>query len=397
LFQTAAKVFIAMRSHIFTHSEMIQGVLDYARLNGPWQTRIWGVDDEFSARNFALDDLDGAIIEDRSVSLALIKQLGDIPTITCISDQNLTEKVRSPHVQINCDNTEVAEAAANFLLVRTSGALVFVNAPGNPPWSLTRSDTFVRTATDAGRPCSVWKDKHMSRKGFFPASFADWIAALPDGSAVLAANDPVARHILNICLERRIAVPEQLSILGVDDNRLLCETATPTLSSVALTTRETGFEAARLLERMMRGHVPPHGFQLKYSVRKIVERDSTPSIGQTKNIFVTRLQRFITDRLDGGLGSTITIEATVNATGMSRRTAETIFRRETGRTLHEEITRLRLKRALDLLTRSQDTLSFIAADCGFANASHLCRLFKAVYGKTPSAFRTTPTFSSADR
>ena len=67
------------------------------------------------------------------------------------------------------------------------------------------------------------------------------------------------------------------------------------------------------------------------------------------------------------------------------------FKRETGRTLHDELVRLRLKRARDLIVGGQDTLASVAEDCGFANASHLCRLFRATYGKTPAACRTTST------
>ena len=385
--RTSAKVFIALRPHINTHSEMTQGILDYARLHGPWQTRIMGIDDEFSPSNFRLDDLDGAIIEDQPTSRGLLKRISRIPTITCLNEHFARPVLQSaPLVRIHCDNVAVADTAADYLISRTAADLAFVNAPGNPPWSKTRAETFLRRARAAGRTCHVWRSRRDARTGAFPASFADWLVRLPAGTAIFAANDPVARHILNLCLELKIAVPEQLSLLGVDNNRLICETATPALSSISLTTREAGFRAAQLLERMMRGYVPRPDFELKYSVRNVVERGSTATDGSA-NTFVERIRNFISDRLAGGLGSSLTIDDTVRAVGISRRSAEMAFKRETGRTLHDELVRLRLKRARDLITGGRDTLASVAEDCGFANASHLCRLFRATYSKTPAACR----------
>ena len=390
----SAKVFIMLRPHINTHSEMTQGVLDYACLHGPWQTRIMGIDDEFSPRNFRLDDLDGAIIEDQPTSRSLMKMLSKVPTIVFLNEHFTRSSFQAPLVRIHCDNVAIANAAADFLLARATSDLAFVNAPGNPPWSKTRAETFVKRVKAAGRACHVWHSKRESYTGAFPKSFAAWLAKLPTGTAIFAANDPIARHILNLCLDLRIAVPERLALLGVDNNRLICETATPTLSSISLTTREAGFRAAQLLERMMRGHIPQPGFELQYSVLNVVERGSTAN-SSSRNTFVERLQDFISDRLSAGLGSSLTIKDAVNSTGLSRRSAEMVFKRETGRTLHSEMIRQKLKFAMERISGGQDTLELIASECGFANASHLCRLFKAAYGKSPSLCRSSPSYASS--
>lgn len=389
--RTPRKVFIALQAHVNTNSEMTQGILDYARLHGPWLTRIMGIDDEFSTTHFKTDDLDGAIVEDMPTSRCLLRKLHDIPTITSLNERYSVFDTNPRQLRIHCDNETVAQTAADYLLSKRPSELAFIGAPGNPPWSQSREETFCRLIEDSGHHCHVWRSKHNPRFDTFSKALGLWLEKLPVGTAVFAANDPTARHVLNLCLEYKIAVPERLSLLGVDNNPLLCDTATPTLSSISLTTREAGFEAARMLEQMMNGFVPPPGFEIRYTAQRIVERDSTASEKSLGNSFVNRFSRFITIRLLDGLGRLLTIDDAVNAAGISRRSAEAIIKRETGRTLHDEMIRLKLKFALDMISNGQDTLDMIASKCGFANASHLCRLFREYYGKTPSSYRRTPT------
>lgn len=384
---TTPKVFISLRPHISTYSAMTQGILDYARLHGPWLTCIMGIDNEFSASHFRLSDINGAIIESRPTRRSIKNSLIGIPTISCLDEQQQSALQTAPLVQIRCDNKEVAIAAADYLLSKAPQAFAFVNAPGNPPWSTSREVSFKAHLEEHGHASIIWRSKRNTSSGTFPRSFKKWLRELPYGTAIFAANDSIARYILNICLENKLEIPERYLVLGVDDNHLICETSTPSLSSISLAARETGFKAAQLLEKMMHGYSPPPNFTLTYGVRNVVERQSTTTL--TRDTLIERIRSFSNNRLSVGLGKTITIPELVTALAISRRSLEVFFKQKTGRTLHDEIIRLKLEYAKKLIVQTQDKLELISSSCGFANSSHLCLLFKKHFGKSPSHFRCT--------
>ncbi|MEZ6087528.1 MAG: substrate-binding domain-containing protein [Pirellulaceae bacterium] len=186
------------------------------------------------------------------------------------------------------------------------------------------------------------------------------------------------------CLqELDIAVPEEVAVLGVDNDPVLCELADPPLSSVICNVHRTGFEAASLLDRMMHGEqvdskpvlVEPTGIQTRQSTDVLAITDPDVAIAL----------RFIRENALAG----INVSDVVRQVPLSRRILESRFRKAIGRSPHDEITRLRLDRVKELLLETDLPLSQIASRTGFEHTEYLTVFFRKAVGVPPSSFRAS--------
>jgi LacI family transcriptional regulator len=208
-----------------------------------------------------------------------------------------------------------------------------------------------------------------------------WVEALERPVGVLAFNDQLGAIILTVCESLGIDVPDDLAVIGVDNTDLRCEYLRIPLSSVDPNISQLGYEAGRILEAMIQGEdvdpdlrkLPPLG---------VVTRKSTDTL-VTADPEVRRAAAIIRDRACEGLD----YDELMESFALSRRSLERRFRAEIGRTLGEEIRRVRLARARDLLARTEMPLADIAARCGFEYMSYLSRAFKKAYGENPSHYR----------
>ena len=175
--------------------------------------------------------------------------------------------------------------------------------------------------------------------------------------------------------------PKQVAVLGVDNDPLLCELADPPLSSIICNTRRTGFEAASLLDRMMSGErigatpilVQPQGIRTRQSTDILAIND--PEIASAL--------RYI--RENALLG--INVSDVLRQIPLSRRVLENRFRKELGRTPHEEITRLKLERVKELLVATDFSLADIAQRTGFEHIEYLSVFFRKSTGMPPGQYR----------
>jgi len=208
-----------------------------------------------------------------------------------------------------------------------------------------------------------------------------WLAGLPKPVGIVAAYDVRAVQLLEICRERGLDVPEDVAVVGIDDDDVLCEIATPALTSVAHNLARIGFEACRLLDERMNGVVagtdvvvvPPLGVSVRQSSDTLAIDD----------IDIRRALRLIRTRACDSLAP----GDVAAATAVSRRALDKKFQRHLGRTIHDEIMRTRLAEARRLLLETDHKLLVIAQRSGFAHAPQLCNLFKAAHGLSPTQFR----------
>lgn len=210
---------------------------------------------------------------------------------------------------------------------------------------------------------------------------ARWLESLELPTAVLAFNDQLGALILEVCEARGIAVPDDLAVIGVDNTELRCEYRRTPLSSIDPDIPRLGYEAARLVGAMIRGE------QVRPCVRRVaplgvVTRKSTDTL-VTADPEVRRAATIIRDRACDGLD----YEQLMESFSISRRTLERRFRAELGRSIGDQIRRVRLSRARELLGRTEMPLADIAARTGFEYMSYLSRAFKKAYGENPSAYR----------
>jgi LacI family transcriptional regulator len=274
-------------------------------------------------------------------------------------------------------------------------------------WSAARCEAFLRHAARAGCGRHVFEAAGASAaRRQAPAAFAAgsssrrsaaaaraaaieedrdllgaWLESLPRPVGIVAAYDVRGVQVLEVCRERGLAVPEDVAVVGIDDDDVLCEIATPALTSVAHNLARIGFEACRLLDERMSGAgrgddvivVPPLGVSIRQSSDTLAIAD----------IDIRRALRQIRTRACDALAP----DDVAAATSVSRRVLDKKFQKHLGRTIHDEIMRTRLAEARRLLVETDHKLLVVAVRSGFAHAAQLCNLFKAAHGMSPTQYR----------
>ena len=197
----------------------------------------------------------------------------------------------------------------------------------------------------------------------------------------MACNDIRGQQVLNLCRRLDVAVPEEVAIIGVDNDEILCELSAPPLSSVAPDTLRIGYDAAVLLDQMMAGGKPP-AEPILIPPRGIVTRQSTDVLALDDRQLAVGL-RFIRDHAF----DPITIDEVAKMAGLCRRVFERRFVEKMGRSPKAEVIRLRLEKVKQLLTDTDLNLSQIAEKTGFNHGEYLHTVFSHKTGTTPGAFR----------
>lgn len=252
-------------------------------------------------------------------------------------------------------------------------------------WSLNRQEAFARIAASWGLPCSIFPG--LRSRGGVPQwqqqrrELGRWLTSLPKPVGVLAAYDISGRQVLDACRELEIAVPDDVAVVGVDNDELLCDFAAPSLTSVEPAAVQTGYEAARLLHLLMRGEavppavlVPPLG---------IVTRGSTDVLA-ISDPDVKSAVRFIREHAL----QDIHVEDVMRQAVVSRRILENRFKKLLGRTPHEEIERVRINFVKELLRNTELSLQQIAARCGYKHVEYMCVAFKRATTLSPGRYRS---------
>lgn len=221
------------------------------------------------------------------------------------------------------------------------------------------------------------------------AYFDRWLGAklkaAPKPLALLAYDDADATRALGACLAAGLSVPEEVAILGIGGDRLLCENQPVPLSSVEHDQERTGYEGAALLERLMNGGKPP-ARPVLIPPRGITVRASTDFVAAA-NPIVRRALEYIRTNLGRPFG----LEQIASATGVSRATAARLFEKELGRPVGEEILRHRLREAKLLLQSDTLTVAEVAYRTGFCNPAYFTNTFRRETGVTPKAWRKSPS------
>ncbi len=217
------------------------------------------------------------------------------------------------------------------------------------------------------------------------AEMSAWLQALPKPVAVFCCHDVPACDLIEACANLDLRVPEEVAILGVDNDRFECEMAHPTLSSIALPTREIGRTAAALLDQEMKSADGSVGTKPRLiSPTHVVARRST-DMHAVSDASVQRALTFLKERSS----EDISVNDVAEAAGLSRRQLERRFRDAMGRTVLNEIHRLRVERALKLLAESNMKIDTIAYRVGFSGARQMADVFRKLLGKAPSQFRNS--------
>ena len=299
----------------------------------------------------------------------------------------ITSKVSRPHTaQIDIDNHSIGQQAANHFI--RLGLKNFAYYGNKTPYSeeretgfkefLPKEDIFISQFYEGSgkerQYIEHWHEGNLELK--------NWIRSLPKPVGIFVAHDPLGRTIAETCRDMDIDIPGSVSILGANDDELVCGMTNPPLSSVRIPWMKMGFEAGQLMEGLMENpaladqptKIIPHG--------DIVTRESSDLLA-VDNPALAKALKVIREKACEGLSvKELTAEVKV-----SRRHLEQTFRRLLKKSPREEILRIRFLRARLLLRETDFTMPRIADECGFSSAELFATNFKKQFNLTPRSYR----------
>jgi len=323
---------------------------------------------------------DGVIAYVEEVYLGELQNLG----VPVVDVSNWLAKMHFPSVL--ADDEEVGRLAARYFM--DLGLRHFaVTGIRDAKFSDLRIKGYTEALAAQGLGATLigWDDSSLPRDivvppGINPGLF-HWLKALPKPLGVFATNDFTAAPMLDICRHAGIRVPEDVCVLGVDNDELFTKVTHPPLSSIDLPTRKIGFEAARLLDALMAGGAAPAEPVLLPPIR--VETRQSTNLLAIPDQDVQTAVRYIRERVH----TQVSVEDLLKVVSVNRRYLERKFRQYLGRSPLQEIRRVRLDKAKEMLSASDLSVAAIARRSGFPNAERLANVFHASVGITPTAYR----------
>jgi LacI family transcriptional regulator len=226
------------------------------------------------------------------------------------------------------------------------------------------------------RGLALWEDGRVKE------DLTAFLKRLRTPAAIFACNDTAGLRACELAGRLGIAVPDSLAILGVDDEDILCELASPSLSSIMLDCESIGHRAASTLEAILEGGGPSPGSRVAIPPKEVAEREST-RVYTCSDPLVSKAATFIRAHAHEGIG----VPDLLAVLSSSRRALEVRFRAAMGRSLHDEIVSVRLARARRLLLESDRGIEEIAGECGFGALQRFHAAFKKGEGMTPGEWR----------
>ncbi|WJH34931.1 DNA-binding transcriptional regulator [Paenibacillus sp. CC-CFT747] len=351
-----------IRSYIGEHHSWSLYLHEHSRGQGvmPWATNWQG---------------DGIIARIENEAVAEYVRQTAVPTVDLSSHRLLPELPC-----LETDDLAIARMAFSHLQERGFKQFAFCGDP-RFPWSVHRREHFIQEAQHAGYPCHVYEVEAQEGWNKEHQAMISWIRELPKPVGILVSYDMLGQKLLDVCRQARVFVPDQAAVISVDNDELLCSLSAPPLSSIIPDTLATGYQAAALLDRMMKGEphqpgitsIPPLDVALRVSTDVIAVKD--PLVADTVRLIRSHLYE------------NISMEKLLSELPASRRALETRFQRALGRTPHRMLLEMRIKLIKQFLTDTELTLPSIAERIGFKHAEYMSVLFKRETGMTPNDYR----------
>lgn len=295
--------------------------------------------------------------------------------------------------RVFCDNEKLAQLAVQHFLMRGFKHFAFYLCSGGPAEEI-RAAEFTRALQSHDvtlHPLDWTRAKKTKTSG--SSARIDWLADtlkdLPKPLAIFTEFDDRGVEVLQACENAEINVPEEVAVLGADNDELVCDFAPVPLSSIDTDLERQGYEAAALLDRMMSGEKPPKK-ALQVPPTELIIRKSTDLMGIQHPHVVTALNRIWNHYQDP-----VSTEHLCKGIPMSYRWLHDAFVKHVGHTMAEELRQCRIRHAKKLLTEPERfTMEDIAERSGFSSASQMTRVFSHFAGVTPSEYRKKNTFSN---
>lgn len=297
---------------------------------------------------------------------------------------------------VETDPDSAGQLAADFLIQAGFTRFAFCGYRGIY-FSDSREQAFRKSIASRSYRCESYSppakvsrchDLFMRERGGmeYDRDLAQWLRHLPKPVAIFACNDIRGQHLLNACHDFGIPAPGEVTVLGMDNDRLICEMSHPTLSSIVPDSEGVGRKAAELLDHMIH---QKHSLKIPIQRQmlpplRIIERQSTDIVPEAHPI-VVQGSRLIRDGACRGL----TVSLLCDKLGLSRTRIDALFKKRLGRSASAEIQRIRLAHAKRLLLDTRIPLREVSRQAGFLTVPHFCRTLKKDTGLSPLQLRNT--------
>ena len=356
--------------------ELIRGIVRYSRLHGPWV--FYRQDLFYVARESEPAELEplrkwgpqGLMSRD-SRNLEDLERWG-IPLFVAVAMEPPSAKRNN----IVTNDHAIGRMAAEHLLERGFRHFGYCGFD-DIYWSSQRGNGFIARIEEAGFKTSLYKqpESRANRLWFREeAILAEWLRGLPKPVGIMACNDDRGQHITEACANAKLDVPYEVAVIGVDNDDQVCDISNPPLSSVALDISEGGFQASKLLDRMMAGKkMKPQTVIVQPN--RVVMRQSTNIIA-VEDKLVSQALTYIHDNAK----RLIQVEDVIKNLNVSRRNLHDKFMKTLGRSVYDEIKRVRIDLISRMLIETDLSISDIALSLGYDNTGHIARYFKQKMG-----------------
>lgn len=363
---------------------LLRGIADFARTRSNWSLLHQEMTIDFLLPEWVqASAIDGVIARVDTRTVDPLRQLG-VPCVDVRCSRNF------PGIpQVETNDRRVSELAFEHLWDRGFRRFAFCGFE-HAHYSDARRRFFHEKVRDSGCTLSVYETQGhrdapvttVEESGMADMDgLSAWLMSLTPPTGLFVCNDIRGQQVLNACSVLGLAVPDDIGVLGVDDDDAICPLSNPPLSSVRPDAERVGYRAAEILAAMINGKPAPTTVEY-IAPTTVVQRMSTQVIA-VEDREIARVCRFIREHACDG----IDVHDVAEFTPLSRRQLERRFRAELNRTPHQEITAVQVDRVRELLRESDMTLEQIAPIAGYSHKERLGAVFKRECGETPGEYR----------
>jgi LacI family transcriptional regulator len=307
-----------------------------------------------------------------------------IPTVS------LTNNWLEEGVAVVCpDDEAIGRMAAEHLLSLGLRSFACYGYP-IPGYSLNRQEVFERYLAGQGFRCDRFRwpinPPELVHEDRPDPHLMAWVQSLPKPVGLFAVTDQLGWELTEVCHLAGLPIPDQVAVIGVDNDEMLCELAWPPLTSVIVNSMRIGYEAAALLDRMMSGDPPP-AKPVLIAPLGVAARQSTNLLA-VEDVGVAKALHFIRSHL----GDNISVRDVVKASAVSRRSLERRFKEILRRSIRQEIHRARIEEACRLLATTHRKVQQISEILGFSYPQRFYLAFRKATGVSPAQWRRKMQF-----
>lgn len=362
---------------------LLKGVVEYSKEFGPWifyrmpiyYRELYGDEGVVSwAKKWKADAI---IAQLNDINMEVLHKL-NIPIIV----QNYKHRYKNIS-NLTGDYIQTGEMAAEYFLKKGFKDFAYYSFP-DTVWMRERGEGFKQTVLDNGGNIYMFGSQQrveQEKWSFNAEVVSSWLLNLPKPIALFACDDHHALQITEVCKMYNIDIPNEVAVLGVDNDELLCSISDPTLSSIELDVQNGGYEVGKLLHHFInKKAIPPVDIIIKPI--RIVERKSTLKYA-VHNKYIETLLNYI----DENYVNPLSVDDLVRIVPYSRRVLERRFKEETGITIYQCIQQVRIDKFAEFLIASNLSLMDAATNAGFDDYKNVSRVFTKVKGMTPFQFR----------